>query len=127
MRVVTPFSSRKTSFSGGIVASRATNSFRLRRFSSVSRSVAWSDFFRLQPHSLQRPGDLGTADQKPSLLFQLGAQLLQRQIGNSQQPLPQLFPVLVQQLARPTPALLDPFHLPGASKLCPGTTPKTPL
>ena len=123
MRVVTPLSSRKISFSGGIVASRLTNSSRRRRSCSVSRSVAWSDFFQLQPHPLQSPSHLGKADRQSLFLFKLFAQLAQRQIGNRDQPTPQLFTVLVQQLARRAPALLDPFHLPGAPKLPPQLLP----
>jgi len=45
MRVVTPLSSRKINFSGAIVRRRGTNSSRRRPASSVSRSLAWSDFF----------------------------------------------------------------------------------
>jgi len=45
MEVVTPLSSRKFNRSGGIERMRAMNSSRFRRLASVSRSVAWSDFF----------------------------------------------------------------------------------
>jgi hypothetical protein len=40
----------------GMVASRATNSSRWRRFSSLSRSVAWSDFFSASAPSASMPG-----------------------------------------------------------------------
>src|SRR5882757_9849182 len=46
-----PLSSRKTSRSGEIVRNHSRNASRRLRFSSVSRSMAWRDFFRRKSNS----------------------------------------------------------------------------
>jgi hypothetical protein len=43
--VETPLSSRKISFSGSVDRMRSRYCWRRMRLASVSRSVAWSDFF----------------------------------------------------------------------------------
>ena len=59
---------------------RWTNALRRIWLASVSRSLAWTDFFQTQPQLLHDPGHVCQADRLPGLL-KLGLQLAQEDIG----------------------------------------------
>jgi len=108
----TPLSSRKIRRSCGSVRTRSTNSWRVWRLASVSRSVAWTDFFPPQIQPLQYVAYLGDAQPHPALFGQDVLQLRQCPVGTIFDRFKESgLNWSIHEAERPMP-LLDPLRLP---------------